>query len=220
MGNKGNNETMLGRLILVLVNVPTRMLGTLIDLFKKLSGQNGEKEYQMLKKMLRGKLYDFGKGWREESNFIYFSVRSDGITARRRSKNADFSLDNRTEEILRLRGNELTKGVTYNMVILKGALFDDDKRTMKRALEIATLCNWTIPNIETVSLMREKFSDEDMEGMGLWRIFAAHEPFKNYFLYVDRNGYVRWLRACCNDFCEEERILEDGFVFIVSQDIH
>jgi len=49
-----NKEAMLGRLMSILISLPEEMLGTLIDLARKLSGKNGKKTHENLKKFLRG----------------------------------------------------------------------------------------------------------------------------------------------------------------------
>ena len=59
-----DKETMLGRLVSVLVSVPASMLGTLIDLVRKLSGRGGDEVHRMLRKMLRDELREAERTWR------------------------------------------------------------------------------------------------------------------------------------------------------------
>ena len=49
-------ETMLGKLMLALTSVSAEMLGTLLDLAKKLAGEKGEETWKLLKHLLRGEV--------------------------------------------------------------------------------------------------------------------------------------------------------------------
>jgi len=70
-------------------------------------------------------------------------------------------------------------------------------------------------------LIREKFTDEDLEAMGLVWLVTMHEPIKDSdgdpsLLHAGRGGGGRWLFACWGDpghgwGCG------GGFAFAVSQ---
>ena len=51
-----NKDTMLGRIMSALVSVPAEMLGTILDLIRKLAGENGQETWELLKKLLRGEV--------------------------------------------------------------------------------------------------------------------------------------------------------------------
>jgi len=220
----GGKETMLGRLMLVLNDVPTQKLGTIIDLVRKLSGDNGDRTHQMLKKMLRGELCEPERQWREENGVIHFSVTSDGTTGRKwikRLLKKDFRISERTKSILRSSDFKPTNGVTYNIAVLKGELFNDNERITKNIRAEADKRNFTKPNAEVAYLIREKFTDEDLEAMGLYWIVAMHEPIKDSdgdsnLLDANRRGGGRWLDAIW-DGPGRRWHRGVGFAFVASQ---
>jgi hypothetical protein len=77
------------------------------------------------------------------------------------------------------------------------------------------------PNPEVACLIREKFSDKDMEAMGLVWIVAMHEPIKDsdgypslLFAYrIDDGG---WLNAVW-DYAGNQWDGDGGFAFALSQ---
>ncbi|MBI2024535.1 MAG: hypothetical protein HYT03_00370, partial [Candidatus Harrisonbacteria bacterium] len=75
------------------------------------------------------------------------------------------------------------------------------------------------PNAELACLIREKFTDKEIEAMGLWYIVAMHEPINDSvgdpdLLSADRGGAGRWLSVCRpgRRWCRD-----GGFAFAVSQ---
>ncbi|MEK7192403.1 MAG: hypothetical protein AAB646_02735, partial [Patescibacteria group bacterium] len=76
-------------------------------------------------------------------------------------------------------------------------------------------------NAELACLIREKFTDKEIEKMGLIWIVAMHEPINDYdgdpfLLNAYRLGLGRWLHACSDgpDY-GWHRVF--GFAFAVSQ---
>jgi hypothetical protein len=219
-----NKETMLGRLMSVLASVPASMLGTLVDLVRKLSGDNGDQTHRMLKKMLRGELCESGQKWREQDGVIYFSVTSDGTTGPKwgkRLEKKDFNISSYAKDVLHSDDFKPTNGVTYEIAVLKGMLFNDDDRITKKICAKADRRKLTKPNAEVACLIRENFSDEEIEDMGLYWIVAMHEPIKDSgggpsLLLADRFGGGRWLGAGWDG--PGRRWYRDlGFAFVVSQ---
>lgn len=93
-----------------------------------------------------------------------------------------------------------TDGVEYEIVIIKGEEFSDDKRTTKNIHAEAKKRGYLIPPAEVTLLLREKLSDKDIEEMGLWGLVTMHEPIKDSgggprLLGASRRGDGRWLRA-------------------------
>lgn len=102
-----------------------------------------------------------------------------------------------------------TIGITTNMVVLPGTMFfqEENRATTMQIREAArTQWNAISPNAEVACLIRERFSDKDLEAMGLVYIAVCHEPIRVYgchvpghpnILNVSRHGYGHWLDAFC-----------------------
>ncbi|HEY9583271.1 MAG TPA: hypothetical protein VJK09_03150, partial [Candidatus Paceibacterota bacterium] len=159
---------------------------------------------------------------REEDGVIYFSVTSDGTTGEAwitRLERGGFRLDY-TKKVLRSPDFKPTTGVTTEIAVLKGKLFSDNDRITSKIRAEADKRKWQKPNAEVACLIREKFTDEDIETMGLWWIITMHELIQvggdPSVLGAGRSGDGRWLNAC--------RIKPDGrwnrevgFAFVVPQ---
>ncbi|MBU3934487.1 hypothetical protein KKC00_00760, partial [Patescibacteria group bacterium] len=77
------------------------------------------------------------------------------------------------------------------------------------------------PNAEVACLIREMFSDEELETMGLWWIVVFHEPIRDSdgdpcLLSAYRGGGGRWLYAD-DDRPDGHWNSDNGFAFLVSQ---
>lgn len=162
--------------------------------------------------------------WREEDGVIYFSVASDGTTGEewiRRLEGKGFRIGDYAESILRSDDFKPTNGVTSEIAVLKGMLFKDNDRITKKIRAEADRRELTKPNAELACLIREKFTDKEIEAMGLWWIVAMHEPIKDSdgaprLLRADRRDDGRRLDACYGE--PDGRWFRDGgFAFVVSQ---
>jgi hypothetical protein len=111
--------------------------------------------------------------------------------------------------------------VTYNVAVLKGMLFNNNERVTKNIRAEVERRKLSEPNAEIACLIYEKFSDEELEAMGLWGVITMHDPIKDsggdpVFLGILRLGLGRWLAPCSAGpdvwwFCVF------GFAFVVSQ---
>lgn len=194
--------------------------GQLNAVVKKLGG------HEMALKFLRGELTvsEPIRSWREQDGVIYFSVTSDGTTGTQwidRLEKKGFCIGDYAKSILRSDDFKPTSGVTIEIAVLKGMLFEDSDRITKKIRAEADRRKLTKPNAEVACLIREKFSDEELEAMGLYWIVAMHEPIKDsdgdpYLLCANRNDDGRWLFAYYGmpDFGWSR---DDGFAFAVSQ---
>lgn len=76
-------------------------------------------------------------------------------------------------------------GTVVKIAILRGTLFKDEERETKNIYAFAenfkTPDNRGLmkPNAESVCLIRKKFTDKEIEAMGLARIVAMHEPIND-----------------------------------------
>lgn len=194
--------------------------GQLNAIVKKLGGHDGAIEF------LQGKLTvsEPTRNWREQDGVIYLSVTSDGTTGPewiKRLEKKGFRLSDYAKSVLRSPDFKPTKGVTTEIAILKGMLFEHRDRITSNIRDLASQRKLTTPNAEVACLIRENFSDVDIEAMGLIWIVTMHEPIKDSdgdpsLLSAHRSGDGRWLGAYYGESdCRWDR--EDGFAFVVSQ---
>jgi len=162
--------------------------------------------------------------WREQDGAIYFSVISDGATGEewiKRLENKGFRIGDYAKQLLCSSNFQPTSGVTTEIAVLKGMLFQENDRTTKKIRAKAGEHKLMKPNAEVACLIREKFTDEEIEAMGLLWIVVMHEPINDFdgcpgLLSASRCGDGRWLRAYYGR--PGSRWLRvNGFAFVVSQ---
>ncbi len=84
------------------------------------------------------------------------------------------------------------------ITILKGMLFSDRDQTTDAVRAEAARRNLTAPNVEVACLVREKFTDAEIEAMGFVYLFIMHEPVEDRcprHLCSGRDASGRWLCA-------------------------
>lgn len=194
--------------------------GQLNAIVKKLGGRD------MALRFLRDELTvsEPPRKWREENGVIYFSVTSDGATGEEwiaRLESRGLRTGDYARQALRSPDFKPTNGVTTEVAVLKGMLFKDDNRITKNICAEAKRRKLSKPNAEVACLIREKFTDKEIEVMGLWRIVAMHEPINDsdgdpFLLGALRVDDGRWLDAF--DGNPDSRWSRGfGFAFAVSQ---
>ncbi|MBI4919837.1 hypothetical protein HY838_00880 [Candidatus Azambacteria bacterium] len=162
--------------------------------------------------------------WREEDGVIYFGVTSDGTTGEawiKRLEGNGFSVEDYAKQVLRSPDFKPTSGVTTEVAVLKGMLFEDNDRITKKVRTEANKRRLSKPNAELACLIREKFTDKEIEAMGLWYVIAMHEPINDSdggsnLLHAGRSGVGRWLDAYF-DRPGSRWSRDNGFAFAVSQ---
>lgn len=195
-------------------------LGQIEAVVNKLGGMDG------VNKFLRGEFIvsEPARRWSEENGVIYFPVNSDGITGEEwitRLEGKSFRVGDYAKSVLRSKDFKPTNGIIYEIAVLKGELFSDSDRITKAIRKEAKNRKFSTPNAEVACLIREKFSDKELEAMGLYWIVAMHEPIKDSggdprLLGAYRDGNGSWLSTVCDgpggkwDRCH-------GFAFVVSQ---
>ena len=183
--------------------------------------------YDAAMKFLRGELTvskPASRRWREQDGVIYFSVTSDGTTGLQwieRLEKKGFRIGNYAKSVLRSDDFKPTSGVTTEIAVLRGMSFADNERTTKNIRAEADCRNLTKPNAEVACLIRENFSDKEIEAMGLWWIVAMHEPIKDFggdptLLRANRFDDGRWLGAYSVN-PDNRWSRSGGFAFAVSQ---
>lgn len=195
-------------------------LGDVEAVWNKLGGEEG------VKRFLHGELTvsEPTRSWREQDGIIYFSVTSDGTTGEgliTRLESKGSRLSEPAKWVLRSPEFKPTNGVTTEIAVLKGMLFKDEDRTTENIRVKAQGRKLITPNAEVACLIREKFTDKEIEEMGLVWIVAMHDPISDsagdpFLLSVIRDDDGRWLGAFCGGpgsrWCHS-----DGFAFAVSQ---
>ena len=162
------------------------------------------------------------RGWTEKDGVIRFAVKSDGTTGPqwiKRLKEKGFRLSRWAEDVLNSRDFKPTKGVTTEVEVLKGELFSDSERITRNIRADADKRKLATPNAEVACLIREMFSDEEIEAMGLWCIVAMHEPIKDsgggaYLLAARRGDNGPWLSTFYGK-PDNEWDRDTGFAFAV-----
>ena len=162
--------------------------------------------------------------WTEKDGVIRFSVTSDGTTGEQwiaRLESKGFRVSDYAKSVLRSKSFKPTSGVTYEIAVLKGEIFSDNERITKNIRKEAKNRKFSTPNAEVVCLIREKFSDKELEAMGLYWIVVMHEPIKDSdggprLLGANRNSDVSWLNTSY-DNPGDKWDRGDGFVFVVPQ---
>ena len=122
------------------------------------------------------------RSWREEDGVIYLSVTSDGATGKdwiTRLEGNGFRVGDHAKQVLLSPDFKPTNGVTTEVAVLKGTLFEDNDRITKKIRAKAGKRKLSKPNAEVVCLIREKFTDEEIKARGLWYIVAMHEPIND-----------------------------------------
>ena len=162
--------------------------------------------------------------WHEQGGVIYFSVRSDGTTGEgwimRLEKNG-IRIGDYAKSVLRSKDFKPTSGHLTKVAVLKGLLFEDNDRSTKKVHAFAAERKLEAPNAEVACLIRDAFSDEEIEVIGLWRIVTMHGPINDYgggprLLGVGRSDDGRWLSAYYGR-PEYRWFRACGFAFAVSQ---
>jgi hypothetical protein len=197
---------------------PKLDLGTIEALVNKLGGMEG------IRKFLRDEtvVVERQSKWHEQDGVIYFSVTSDGTTGEDwipRLESKGFRVGDYAKQVLCSPDFKPTSGVTTEIAILKGMLFEENNRITKNIRAEADKRKLLKPNAEVACLIREKFTDKEIEAMGLTWIIAMHEPINDSdgapaLLNANRNGAGQWLGSC-DDRPGRSWDREDGFAFEV-----
>lgn len=153
--------------------------GLLSDLMEKLCGEDGTLWLEAFKKFLR-KETCWPKRWTEKDGVIYFTLTSNGKTGDEwitHFEGKKLSVGSYAQSVLRHKNFKPTKvGTVHNIAVLKGELFSDEDRITKNIRAEAKKWKMTDPHAEVACLIRDAFSDKEIEEMGLSWIITMHEP--------------------------------------------
>ena len=199
---------------------PKLDLGQIEAVVNKLGGMEG------VNRFLRDELLvsEPTRSWRVEDGVIYFSVTSDGTIGEdwiTRLEGNGFCVGDYAKQVLRTPFFKPTNGMTTEVAVLKGMLFEDNDRITKKIRAEADKRKLGKPEPELACLIREKFTDKEIKAMGLIWIVAMHEPINDSegdpaLLNANRRDDGLWLDARYGK--SNYRWHRDfGFAFAVSQ---
>ncbi|MGB3922051.1 MAG: hypothetical protein WBL19_02090 [Minisyncoccia bacterium] len=161
--------------------------------------------------------------WRDEGGILYFSVTSNGTTGEEwveRLQKKGFRLGDYAKRALLSPGFKPTFGITIEVAVLHGLIFEDDNRLTQKIRTFAAERKLEAPSAEIACLIREKFTDKEIKEMGLWYIVAMHEPFgfdgDMFLLDANRDDGGRWLGTSYG-WSDDSWEWDSGFAFVVSQ---
>jgi hypothetical protein len=222
--NVAQGEIIMGKYLFTIQNVETGKLNALVNNIMKQTGIDDPNEVIRMVNAGEVQISVIKSKWTEKDNVIRFSVTSDGITGEQwiaRLESKGFRVGDYAKSVLRSKSFKPTTGITYEIAVLKGEIFSDNERITKNIRKDAENRKLTTPNAEVACLIREKFSDKELEAMGLYWILVMHEPIKDSvggprLLSAHRRGRGSWLGANYGSPGSEwDR--SHGFAFVVSQ---
>ena len=165
------------------------------------------------------------RSWSEQDGVIRFTLPpTDNTTGPQwieRLETKGFKLSKWAKDVLNSQDFKPTNGVINEIVVLKGMLWNDNQRTTKNIRAEAGNRGFTKPNAEVACLIREMFSDEEIEAMGFIWLVAMHEPINDSvggpsLLSALRGGDGQWLHAAF-DGPGSGWLRGRGFAFVASQ---
>ena len=177
-------------------------------------------------KFLRGEISvsEPERKWKERDGVIYFSLTSNGKTGPEwitYLEGKGFRLSSEAKFLLNSKDFIPTNGITYEVEVLKGMLWNDNERTTEKIRGEAANRTLLDPNSELACLIRDAFSDEELKEMGLRWIVVFHKPIKDSdagpcLLGADRCVDGQWLYAYC-DNPGDKWYRQSGAAFVRSQ---
>jgi hypothetical protein len=202
--------------------------GKLVEIKRQMRQPGGypfdpEKLNGFLQRAVEGR-FDDNQRWREQDGVIYFKVTSNGMTGPQWIEHFEekgIRLSKWANCVLNSRDFKPTNGVTTEVAVLKGVLFEDNYRVTWNIRAEADKRKLARTEAELGCLIRDMFSDEEIEAMGLKWIVAFHEPIKNFgddltLFCAGRGGGGHWLSAY-GDMPAYGWDRDSGFAFAVSQ---
>ena len=160
-------------------NYTAGQLNAVIKLIRKQAGEDGPERF------LRGELVvsELPKCWTEKDGVIYFTLPpTEGLTGSQwvtRLERKGFKLSKWAKDVLNSKDFVPTTGVVNNIAVLKGELFSDDDRITSKIVAEGDRRLWKHGkdiSPEIACQIREMFTDEEIEAMGLIWITTMHEP--------------------------------------------
>jgi len=222
--NVAQGGIIMEKYLFTIQNVETGKLNALVNNIMKQTGIDDPNEAIRMVNAGEVQITVIKTKWTEKDGVIRFSVTSDDTTGEQwiaRLESKGFRVGDYAKSVLRSKSFKPTSGTTTEIAVLKGEIFSDNDRVTKNIRKEAKNRKLSTPNAEIACLIREKFSDKELEAMGLYWIVAMHEPIKDSggdpaLLSADRFDDGSWLNADY-DSPVGKWDCSDGFAFVVSQ---
>lgn len=220
--------------------------GTLADLHQKLGGENGSEVLEGLKKFLRGENpfkpkvktetvsqpivagESSNSKWEVRDGVIYITLpASEGVTGPqwiKRLVEKDFQVSKHACGLLKSKYFKPTTGVVYKLAILTAKFWSDSERITRNIRAEGQTQEWVELNPEAICILRENFSDEDLEKMGFLYIVGVHELVGAIddlpYLSISRHSSLSWLNTT-HETCRAFNWGDCGaFAWSLSQENH
>lgn len=204
--------------------------GKLNALVKNIMRQTGEVDPNKAVRLVNSGEWVVSKppcSWAEKDGVMRFSVISDGTNGKdwvTRLRSKRFAVSDLAEKVLLSPDFKPTSGVTTEVAVLRGTLFEeDDSRTTSEIFAEAERRKLLRPNAEVACLIREKFADNEVRRAAgsMWGIVVMHEPINDfagdpYLLTVDCLHVSRYLIVYSGKPVDKWG-RASGFAFAVSQ---
>lgn len=119
--------------------------------------------------------------WLEKNGVVSFQVTSDGTTGPQwleRLSQKGHEVGVFAEVILRSENFKPTVGVTTEITVLKGKCFPALARFTSKMKSIGHRLELAEPSLESACLIREMFSNKELEEMGLQLMIVMHQAIK------------------------------------------
>lgn len=200
-------ESVLGQTLELVPRLQESDLPLVHTLFERLVGKDQARHRADLKRLLRGESVTSPTPitWTVDGeDNIHFMLTSNGMTREQWEQHLErrgWRIGDYARQVLRRASEAPTNGVTYNIVVHPGKSISDSDRYTAKIRAAAEKYGWTKPHWEVACLIRDTFTDKQLEQMGLWYIVTMHEPIKDSdgdpnLLDSDRYDGGRWLSAC------------------------
>ncbi len=153
-------------------------LGQIEAVVNKLGGIEGVRRFLRVERPLS----ESTCSWSEENGVVYFTVISNGISGLewiKRLEEKGFRLSKDANKILCSSNFKPTLGITTEIAVLRGFLFEEKDRITKVVRTKAQKLHFSMPNAEVACLICERFTDEAIKAANLHWIIVMHDPFKN-----------------------------------------
>jgi len=154
--------------------------------------------------------------WTDKDGVISLEVTSDSTIGREwiaYMEKKGIKLAKPAKDVLRSPQFKPTNGVTSRVKILKAELFSRNDLIAEVIRAEAEKRKLKKPNAEIACLFRKKFTNEEIEAMGLCDIIVMHEPISSNLLSVFRHPTGPWMGASY-DGPDCTFYPEDGFAFV------
>lgn len=143
--------------------------------------------------------------WREVDGVIYLTVKLDKPTSgstwvQSRLRMSENRAGEFAKSVLFSKPFKSSSKGTFEVAVLRRLIFADGTRSTANVRAMAERLNLRVPKPDLACLIREQFSDAELEAMGLGMIVVMHQPINDFerdpsLLTSSRLNGGNWLLA-------------------------